>query len=297
MIFPMRFPTLCKAVAASVIVLSAFVLTAVSVPESTADTSVKAPSTPVQEALQPASSAPSKKKVLTSITKTKRPAAAKQLALVLPPAETTLLPVVKQKDITEHHQKIADRVLRALPSQCRTYLKNFFVKYKDVKQRGLGGKTTIIIDGTPGDEEFAGLLVHECGHVTHANMQGTSSAPESAYSDGLEPFYTNSPVVEFFAISWMTEEIRKAGSTHADFVSGYAESDAFEDFAETFAMYILHRPAMRERAKDNTAIAAKLAWMELYLPVSETAVGTDAYTWNNEVPWDVTKLPMTLAKN
>jgi len=291
----MRISTLPKALAASVVVLSAFVFTVQSVPESTADTSVKVPSKQVQEVLQSAPVTPPKKKVLTSISKTKRPAAAIKLATVLTPTEEGLLPAVKQKDIKENHQKIADAVLRALPSPCRTNLKNFFVKYKDVKQRGLGGKTTIIIDGTAPDAEFAALLIHECGHVTHANMQGTSAGKETAFSDGAAMFYSNSPMVEFFSISWMTPEIRKAGSTGKDFASGYAESDSFEDFAESFAMYILHRPAMRERAQTNTAIAAKLAWMELYLPVAEDAVATSSYTWNKDVPWDVTKLPMTLA--
>lgn len=295
----MRLQTLSKSFA---MVISAsvaiFVLLGLSVSEPMADTSAKGDSSSLQEIQKPAP----RRLTLKPVAKkqAKKTTARPYLALLnsAPVKDSTLLAVVQQPDITPRHQELSDAVLRALPSPCRTYLKNYFVRYKDATQRGLGGKTTIILDGTPPDAEFAGLLIHECGHVTHSNMMGTATAGVSAFKDSSEPFYSDSPMVEFFAINWMTETVLKRAATKADFASGYGQSDAFEDFAESFAMYILHRPAMRERAKTNTAMAAKLAWMEKYLPVSETAIGTDTYTWNKVVPWDVTKLPyeLTLAK-
>jgi hypothetical protein len=292
----MNTRTLSKIGVTSLSAVLAMVFLGQSVAERIGDTSKEDALITVTEAQKPAS------KRLTPIKSSAKKKAAAGTSFRPFLAATTvqkpvkqLLPAVRQIDITPRHQELADAVLRAIPAPCRTNLKNFFVKYTDVKQRGLGGKTTIILDGTPGDAEFVGLLVHECGHVTHSNMMGSVTAGASVFKDGTEIVYKDSPLVEFFSISWMTEGVMKAGQKKADFVSGYAQSDAFEDFGESFAMYILHRPAMRERAKTSPSIAAKLAWMEKHLPVSETAVGKDTYTSDKNVPWDVTKLPYELS--
>lgn len=234
-------------------------------------------------------------KPIKSANKRKRAYLAAPASILQQNTSPALLPAVVQADITPHHQKLADSVLRTLPSGCRDHLQNFYVQYSNVKSRGLGGKTTIIIAGNVPDEEFVGLLVHECGHVIHSNMTGTDSSSVSAFSDGNTPFYTDSPSVSFFSINWMKEGILKANATKKDFISGYAQSDVFEDFAETFAMYILHRSAFEERALTNPSIAAKLEWMNTNLPTGGNILGTSRYTWDSVVPWDVTKLAYTLA--
>jgi|CXWL01.1.fsa_nt_gi hypothetical protein len=203
---------------------------------------------------------------------------------------STLLPIVNQPSIREDHRIMADAVLRRLPSLCRDNLKNFYVLYEGAKQRGLGGKSTIIIDGNTPNSEFIGLIVHECGHVIHGNMLGNITRGASNYKDGNDTFAKDSPAANFFAISWMTPQIANADATKEDFVTGYAQSDSFEDFAETFTAYVLARPSMEARAKTNSGIAAKLAWMNYYLPLNGTLLGISQYTWDKKVPWDATKM-------
>jgi len=204
-------------------------------------------------------------------------------------AVSALLPTVDKPDIRQNHKVIADSVLRSIPKGCRENVRNFYVRYEKPERRGLGGKTTIILDGTVPDEEFAALLVHECGHVIHSNMMGSATSGQSEFYDGKIPFYNDSPIVAFFAISWDNESVLRRGATKKDFVSGYAKSDSFEDFAETFAMYILHRDALQAQAKGNAAITAKLRWMENNLPASITLSDSD-FAWKGSAPWDVTKL-------
>jgi len=194
-------------------------------------------------------------------------------------------------DITDHHKKLAATVFSALPASCASNIRTFSIIYKDAKYRGLGGKSTIILDGSVNDAEFTALLIHECGHVISGNMTGTSQSGESPFRDGKSPFYNDGAAVSFFAVSWENERTLKKGTKDADFISGYASSDIFEDFAETFAAYVLQRPYLRKRAETNKAIAQKLAWMEANIPLSETTVGTSTYKGTKEVPWDVTKLP------
>jgi len=198
---------------------------------------------------------------------------------------------LERTDITEHHKKLATTVFSALPASCASNIRTFSIIYKDAKYRGLGGKSTIILDGSVIDTEFTALLIHECGHVISGNMIGSSQSGESAFRDGKSPFYNDGAAVSFFAVSWENERTLKKGTKDADFISGYASSDIFEDFAETFAAYVLQRPYLRTRAKTNKAIAQKLAWMEANIPLSETAVGNTTYKGTKDVPWDVTKLP------
>lgn len=288
----MRLNTVSKAAFSTLIIALAALFLEPSVPVGTPDTSIVAAPVAIEHTRQAA-----KPITLQPIKSAKKYTKKFTTAHTAASKTSDLLPVVQHSDIKARHQELANNVLRALPPHCRTFLKNFYVQYVDVKQRGLGGKTTIIIDGTAPDSEFAGLLIHECGHVTHANLQGSSTSGESAFRDGKDIFYNDSPVAAFFAISWSTESVLQKGTKKTDFVSGYAQSDAFEDFAETFAMYILHRPVLKERAKTNKIIAAKLSWMETYLPLNENVLGESTYKWNKTVPWDITKLPFVIAKN
>lgn len=222
------------------------------------------------------------------------PLVAATIVTPIPVPVATILPIVDQPTITDNHKKIASAVLRALPAACRDNLQTFAVLYRGATRRGLGGKTTIILDGSVPDEEFAALLVHECGHVIHGNTHGTTTAGQTAFTDGPHPFYADSPMVAFWNISWKNSSTRLASSRDTDFVSGYAKSDPFEEFSETFAAYVLQRDSLRERAKSNDVIAAKLFWMDVNLPLVENAVGDGTASWDGTVPWDVTKLPLTL---
>ncbi len=226
-----------------------------------------------------------------SNAKRKRPVGAWLLASLQQSSQSALLAIVNQPEILPHQRNVADTVLRTLPSACREHLQHFAVLYDKNNQRGLGGKTTIIIDGTVADSEFMGLLTHECGHVIHGNLLGNAPSGASGFRDGNDVFFRDSPAFAFFALSWNSERVMKAGLGDKDFVSGYAKSDAFEDFAETFTVYALHRPAMRQQAKVSAIVAAKLQWMEIFLPLPENALGQSTYAWNGSVPWDATKLP------
>ncbi len=207
-----------------------------------------------------------------------------------------LLPVVDQPDIDEEHRLLADNTLRSLPAQCRDNLRTFYVNYElNPRNRGLGGADTIIITGQVPDVEFRALLIHECGHVTDlGGFRGTPSAGMTEFFDGNEPIYANDPSVAYYRISWNSATERKPKTSKADFVSGYAMSDPFEDFAESYAFYVLQKKEFARLAKGNKAIAAKYAWFEKNLsPAIPKTLASGKFTRGKKEPWDVTKLPYT----
>ncbi len=227
------------------------------------------------------------------------PAEAASLAIartiVVPPKHKVpvLLPVVDQPDIKPNQRILADQVLRALPSYCRDNLKNFYVTYdKNPSNRGLGGESTIIVTGNVPDKEFMALVTHECGHVTDiGGLRGADVGMPTTFFDGTTPIFGNDPSVQFYRISWLTPSNMQPGMTDADFVSGYAESDPFEDFAETFAFYALHKTEFQRLAKKNAVLKAKYDFIDKVVFSDNPTIASSTFKRGTNVPWDVTKLP------
>lgn len=214
-----------------------------------------------------------------------------------------LLPVVDQQDILPNHRLIADNTLRALPSACRDNLKNFYVTYDPTTEnRGLGGASTIIIMGVVqksdpkkptliADREFRGLLVHECGHIVDlGGLKGTVAGGLTAFFDANEPIFGNDPSLGFYRISWTSAVAMKDDAKNSWFVSDYAKSDSFEDFAETFAFFVLQQKEFKRLAAKNPVLKAKYDWMQEHVFAGEPQLADGRYVRGKKAPWDVTKL-------
>ena len=210
------------------------------------------------------------------------------------PRPRTLLPVVDQADIREEHKIIADEIFRLVPAACRNQLKNFYVRYDNPQQRGLAGKTSVIVSGNVTEAEFRALLIHEFfGHVIDLGcLEGHANSGISNFRDDTDVIYKDDPSVSFYQISWLTDKIQRADSHPNHYVTGYASWDAFEDFAETVTYYVLQEDAFRARAAKNPTLAKKLQWMETHLFTKQKTVARGLSNWDGKsVPWDATKLP------
>jgi hypothetical protein len=63
-------------------------------------------------------------------------------------------------------------------------------------------------------------------------------------------------------LSWRDEETQKYLAERKDFVSGYAMTDPFEDFAESFNFYVLHGADFRAIANESTVLAKKYDFLK-----------------------------------
>lgn len=158
-----------------------------------------------------------------------------------------------------HCQTLVYKTLKSLPSEPVNKLKHLTLYFADEGRRGLGGGNTIILRcQNVTDEELVAVLVHEMGHIMDTGvMNGSYETGASSYSDGSIRVYLNDSSVEFYDISWEREDKLKSGANKYGFVSGYAMSDPFEDFAESYAYYILHGIEFRTLAKQNKTLAKK----------------------------------------
>lgn len=221
--------------------------------------------------------------------------AKKSVTVPVHKAPDSLLAVTNQKDILPRQRLLADQVLRSLPHYCRDNLKNFYVNYdKNAANRGLGGESTIIIIGNVPDSEFRALLIHECGHVVDlGGLRGSVSSGKTNFYDGSAPIFGNDPSVAFYSIRWTTPVLNTPGTKDEDFVSGYAASDPFEDFAETFAFYALQQEAFQRIAAGNPILQAKYNFMQQVVFTGTKSIAKGRHVPGKKVPWDTTKLPYT----
>lgn len=210
------------------------------------------------------------------------------------------IPAIEQPDIRVRQKTIVRDALKRMEQECVDALKNFYVVYNDLPTRGQAGKSTIILSGKvdaaeteESANEFRGLLLHEFGHVTSLSdcLGERQRQGESPFHDGAEAIPTKRKATEFYEISWLNDVTKRAGATEADFVTGYAATEPIEEFAETFAYFLLQPEAFRERAERSEILARKLLWMEqnVFRNVHTVAEGLSAPT--GDVPWDATKLP------
>lgn len=205
----------------------------------------------------------------------------------------------------EHRQHLnvkeqeINRIINKLPAHHTKTLKNVVLDYDPKAHRGLGGKSLIIMRAVDMNiEEFMGVLIHEIGHtVDLGSMSERSQRSKSEFMDGNKPVYRTDPSLLFYRISWVDDKTKKKTAHNQDFVSGYAMSDPFEDFAESYVYYILHNKEFLSLTKTSEALRKKYDFIKDTVfdgKVFDTGNEKDVNLWNR--PWDITVLDYDLVK-
>jgi hypothetical protein len=155
------------------------------------------------------------------------------------------------------------RTLMALPGDHTQYLKELTLFYTNDGRRGWGSRSTITLRcRNVTDSELAGVMTHEMGHIVDlGKLNGTVFGGTTEFHDFGDAIFQDDPSVSFYRISWSDTEKMHENSTALDFVSGYAMSDPFEDFSETYAFYTLQGPTFRAFASNNVQLQKKYEYM------------------------------------
>lgn len=154
--------------------------------------------------------------------------------------------------------------LQKLPAEPVSKLKDLTLYLSNSGRRGMGGGGTIILRcANVEDDELVGVLVHEMGHVEDTGvLNGSFLAGKSGFYDGNTPVYKDDKSSEFYALSFLETKTPRKSAGELDFVTGYAQTDCFEDFAETFNYYMLHGNAFRRLAALNEVLQKKYDFMK-----------------------------------
>lgn len=156
------------------------------------------------------------------------------------------------------------QTLKSLPEEHTALVTDLTLFYTNDGRRGLAGGSQIILRCLRVEEyELAGVLTHEIGHlVDESFLRGNRRSGKSGFYDFGTPIYEDDPSVRFYRLSFQNTKNRSEDSSRFDFVTGYALTDPFEDFAETYVFYRLHGPAFRSLAERNDVLRDKYEFMK-----------------------------------
>ncbi len=148
----------------------------------------------------------------------------------------------------------------------------------------MSGKSIRLSPSVAKDAEFVQLLVHEVAHYIDIY---------SLISLGK----TIDPSSRFYEISWEGSKTKKPNETIASFISWYATTNQWEDFAESFTFYVFHNDEFAERALKNESLRKKYLFLSEYVFPDGAFLDTDFGI--GKVPsyiWDTTKVPVSVKK-
>ncbi|MBA4337189.1 hypothetical protein C0416_05485 [bacterium] len=188
------------------------------------------------------------------------------LGLHLYPGTSYKADSVSSESSLNHCKSLVYQTLVSLPEDHREHLSHLTLYFADGR-RGLGGGSTIILRCSDvSDKELISVFVHEMGHIVDTGLYtGNSSYGKSGFMDGSLPVYNNDLSLRFYLISWKDDKTLKDGAKESSFVSEYAMTDPFEDFAETYNFYILHGDQFREMAEFDRSLMRKYLFMKYYI--------------------------------
>ena len=195
-------------------------------------------------------------------------------------------------------QSLVYRGLQALPKSHRDQLEELTLFYTNDGRRGLGGEHSIVLRClNVTDTELVGVLTHEVGHlVDNTLLTGHASNITSGFYDFDTPVAADDMSLRFYRLSWESDKKRIAATSEPDFVSTYAMTDPFEDFAETYAYYRLHGQEFRSLRPSSDVLTQKYEFMKNYVfngvEFGDTTHEVKVDMWTRD--YDVTVLPYAL---
>ncbi len=188
-------------------------------------------------------------------------------------------------DILAHNVKLSD-VLYSLTLHSE----------KGSRRWRAGSKTiTLNMGNFHNDEEFIEILTHELWHIVDLSVLQWNSRliQNSFYNVDNSFFRIDDPSVDFYTISRKNNTTRHADARTLSFVGGYAMSDPFEDFAESFNLYLNHHHVFSVLATTDQNLRKKYQFMSKLFDKQylQSDYGT-ALAMKRKLqtrPWDTTK--------
>ena len=158
--------------------------------------------------------------------------------------------------------ELVTNVFSILPEEHINAIHNLTLSFESSARRGLGGDNTVILRCVDmGPEELVSVLVHEIGHVVDTGLiEPTGPGEKTTFLDRGQPVLDTDNSFQYYSASWADSDKRTGNKW--EFVSGYARTNPFEDFAEAYVTYVLHGPLFRSYAQENTVLAEKYDYLQ-----------------------------------
>lgn len=135
----------------------------------------------------------------------------------------------------------------------------------DIRGRAWFTRMEINLPAIRTRQEFLEVMAHELWHIIDLSvLVGRSQTLHTWFTRfGTISFTIDDPSLIFYQISRTDETTKKSDHNDADFVSTYAMTDPFEDFAETWTAYIYHHDAFVIMKQNSRTLQLKYDYMKL----------------------------------
>ncbi len=197
-------------------------------------------------------------------------------------------------------ESLVDQAFAVLPKEHVDAIHNLTLSDDSTMRRGLaGGNTMILRCVNTNEKELVAVLAHELGHIVDTGLlQAPTTDYRTSFVERGKIVYSSDPSVPMYSVSWEDSRSFTDDARARDFISGYAMSNPYEEFAETYAMYVLHGPLFRFYAAHNRTLAEKYEYMkEVVFEGVEFNFAPEALPKIREVnrrTYDVTRLDYSL---
>ncbi len=157
-----------------------------------------------------------------------------------------------ENEIIELKNHLEDIIIRNIFSSKISSIDVILIKEK-IDSRWKMKNKTIKLYWAKNDNisEYIAVFIHELGHYIDLYF-----LEKKVFLDISSKFYD---------ISWRQTKIKKPNMKVKDFVSWYAMTNKYEDFAESFTYYILHNKDFFEKAQKNKTIKQKYDFFGTYI--------------------------------
>ena len=139
---------------------------------------------------------------------------------------------------------------------------------------------------------FYEVLTHELWHIVDLwILEWSSKIKSSIFKEyGRENFKINDPSLNFYKLCFVSEKVKKPSIYTKDFVGWYAMTNVFEDFAETFNMYVNHNYVFKQMAKESNVLQKKYNFLNKILKWRYLRSDSKFNYKYSYRPWDTTRL-------
>ncbi len=191
---------------------------------------------------------------------------------------------------------LALSTFRTIAPNAKQYVRSINFHYDTTNANQLSGFTSTYgdmwIDGTAEQNAKRATIIHEYGHILDFRaLTGNPRGKSTAFTFRTLPTFRDDPSYTFYTISWTDSTRMKPDAKTRDFVTDYAMTNPIEDFAESFAYYLLAHDAFEERAKKSKALQLKYDFIKTIAPKDTTVATGDK--WDGTLPASTTDLVYT----
>jgi hypothetical protein len=147
----------------------------------------------------------------------------------------------------------------------------FSVKITDEigDRRGRGGSQTIQINtkSMQQRQEFKEIFTHELGHIMDLGiLVWSGNTLDTTFTLNGKPQFTTTDIsLQFYSISRLDSSTRSSDAGYTDFVGWYAMTSPYEDFAESWNMFLRHNTVFKAMSKDSEQLTTKYRFFEKIL--------------------------------